>query len=371
MLEVELHKRFAGFQLEVSFHTEADLVVLFGPSGAGKSLTLQTIAGIVQPDTGYIGLDGQPLYDSARRLHLPPQRRRVGYVPQNYALFPHLSVAGNISFGLTGWARQLRRQRVMELLTLFNLEGLAHRRAHQLSGGQQQRVALARALAIQPRLFLLDEPFGALDVALRDTLRQELTQMQTRLGLTMLLVTHDLADVFAFGQHVIVYDNGRIIQHGPRDTIFFQPANRQVAELVRTQNILPAVVEGADCNTLWLRWQGRRIAASPQPLAPGTPVDLCIRPTQVLIVRPSRLQTRPRDTLLWGCIVRERMQAESFTLYVQLDHSHAAYDLEIVLPAYVYHRLGLATDKRILVELQRHVLHLMPHSGTANRGGQM
>jgi len=365
MLEVTLQKSFDGFRLEVAFAVNDGLVVLFGPSGSGKSLTLQAIAGTVQPDTGRIVLDGQPLYDSAHHLNLPPQQRHVGYVPQHYALFPHLTVAKNIGFGLIRLSRRARAQRVAELLDLCGIQGLEHRLPRQLSGGQQQRVALARALAWQPRLLLLDEPFAALDVALRDTLREELVQGQARWGIPTLIVTHDLADVFALGQRVIVYDGGRVLQQGTQDEVFFRPVSRRVAEFVRTGNILSAVVERVEAGTLWLRWQGYCLATAPLPLAPGTSVDLCIRPTQVLIVRPDRMTARPRENLLWGNIVGEVRHAEMYTLHLRLDDSAAEYDLEVVLPGYVYHRLGLETTRRILVELRRQALHVMPHRADA------
>jgi molybdate transport system ATP-binding protein len=360
MLDIRLQKSFDGFRLDVAFTVDDGLVVLFGPSGSGKSLTLQAIAGTLQPDAGRIVLDGQPLYDSARRLSVPPQRRHVGYVPQRYALFPHLTVAENIGFGLSRLPRRERAQRVAELLEPFGMQGFERRLPHQLSGGEQQRVALARALAVQPRLLLLDEPFAALDAVLRDALRQELVQVQARWGIRMLLVTHDLADVFALGQCVIVYDGGHVLQQGSRDEVFFRPVSRRVAEFVRTGNILPAVVERVEGETLWLRCQGHRLATAPLPLAPGTPVDLCIRPTQVLIVRPDRMTTRPRENLLWGHIVSEVRHAEMYTLHLQLDDSAAEYDLEIVLPGYVYHRLDLENTRRILVELKRQALHVIP-----------
>ena len=360
MLEVRLQKSFPGFRLDIDFTAAGGLIVLFGPSGSGKSLTLQALAGTVQPDAGRIVLDGRTLYDSVSRLDLPPQQRRVGYVPQHYALFPHLTVAQNIGFGLTRLSRQARAQRVGGLLDLCGIQGLEHRLPRQLSGGQQQRVALARALALQPQLLLLDEPFAALDAALRDTLREELVQGQARWGIPTLIVTHDLDDVFALGQRVIVYDGGHVLQQGTRDEVFFRPVSRRVAEFVRTGNILSAVVEHVEADTLWLHWQGHHLATVPLPLAPGTSVDLCIRPTQVLIVRPDRVTTRPRENLLWGHIVSEVRHAEMYTLHLQLDDSIAEYDLEVVLPGYVYHRLSLETTRRILVELKRQALHVIP-----------
>ena len=360
MLEVAIQKRLADFQLDVAFTTNHELAVLFGPSGAGKSLTLQAIAGTVTLDAGRIAIDSQSVYDSAQRVNLLPQQRRIGYVPQHYALFPHLTAGGNIGFGLLHRSRHEREQKVKELLALFDLQGLEHRRPRELSGGQQQRVALARALAVEPRLLLLDEPFAALDVALRESLRQELLQIQARTKITVLVVTHDLTDAFALGQRVIIYDAGQVIQQGTREEVFFHPATRRVAEFVGTGNILPAVVESVDEDTLWVRWQENLIAVAPKALAPGTPVYLCIRPTQILLVRSDRSAQRERENVLYGRIVNERMERETYTLHVQLDGSEAPYDLEITLPGYVYHRLLLDTEKRVMVELRRQVLHTIP-----------
>ena len=360
MLDVALRKRLGEFQLDAAFSAPRGLITLFGPSGSGKSLTLQSLAGTIQPDDGRIVLDGQAIFDSERGLNLSAQKRRVGYVPQHYALFPHLSVVDNVGFGLTRLATGARRQRVAELLDSFQLQALASRRPHQLSGGQQQRVALARALAVQPRLLLLDEPFAALDAGLRGTLREELAQVQRLWNISMLIVTHDLSDVFALGQRVVVYDHGRVIQQGTRDEVFFSPASKRVAEFVQTGNILPATVERVDGHTLWLRWGGRLLQATGRPMAPGAPVYACIRPTQILIVRPDRSAARERQNVLRGAVVRTDMHAETYTLHLRLDDSDAAYDLEIVLPGYVYHRLSVHATPTLMVELNPRDLHVIP-----------
>jgi molybdate transport system ATP-binding protein len=362
MLEVALTRRFSEFQLDVAFAAEHALVVLFGPSGSGKSLTLQAIAGIVEPEAGRIVVDDHVLFDHARRINTPPQARRIGYVPQHYALFPHLTVAHNIGFGLSGLSVAERAQRVAELIELFSLQGLERRRPQELSGGQQQRVALARAVAVRPRLLLLDEPFSALDAPLRVALRQELLFIQKQLDITILLVSHDLSDAFMLGQHLIVYDHGRIIQQGAREEIFFRPATRRAAEMVGTKNILPAVVEQADAPNLWVRWQGHRLAVTSTAFAPGAPVYLCIRPTQILIVRPDRFSERKRENLLIGRIVNVLMQAEMYTLQVHVQGGVAPYDLEILLPGYVYHRLALDHEKDIVMELRKEELHLIPRN---------
>lgn len=202
------------FALDVAFRSDAGRLVLFGPSGAGKSLTLRAIAGLLRPDRGHVTVAGRTLFDDFRGVDVPARDRQVGYVFQDYALFPHLTVAQNVAFGLRAGLRNPSRRRVPEAarqwLDAFEIHDLASRYPSQLSGGQRQRVALARALAPEPRLLLLDEPFAALDTALRGRLRDNLVALQERLGLQMLMITHDPADVEAVAQQVLELRDGRI-----------------------------------------------------------------------------------------------------------------------------------------------------------------
>ena len=209
VLEVAVHRRLPGFTLAVQFATAARRVVLVGPSGAGKTLTLRAIAGAFRPDSGRIAVDGHVWYDGAAGVWVPPQERSVGYVPQNFALFPHLDAAGNIAFGLERPRSDESRRRVAQMIDLLQLNGLEHRRPAELSGGQQQRVALARALARQPRILLLDEPFAALDAGLRRRLRRTLLELQEALGFRLLLVTHDLDDARALAEETFRLEAGR------------------------------------------------------------------------------------------------------------------------------------------------------------------
>ncbi|MBE3591061.1 MAG: ATP-binding cassette domain-containing protein [Firmicutes bacterium] len=214
MLEVSLSKRFRGFTLDVAFVARAPVSALLGPSGAGKSLTLKAIAGAYRPDAGRIVLDGEVLFDAATGIERAPQERRVGYVPQDYALFPHLDLFHNVAFGLPDRRSPAARRRVMEMLALVGLEGLERRRPHELSGGQQQRAALARALIVRPATLLLDEPFAALDAPLRAGLRARLRELQKALGFRVLLVTHDPEDVAALAEEVFHLEHGRLVAAG-------------------------------------------------------------------------------------------------------------------------------------------------------------
>ncbi|CAB3719209.1 Sulfate/thiosulfate import ATP-binding protein CysA [Paraburkholderia phenoliruptrix] len=220
-LNVDIRKTLESaerrFTLEVAFNASTQRVVLFGPSGAGKSLTLQAVAGLLRPDEGTIALHGQTLFDSSRGIDLKPQARHVAYLFQDYALFPHLNVRQNIGFGLQrGWLNPRARNRVAEVdywLDALEMRSVAGHYPAQLSGGQKQRVALARALVARPQLLLLDEPFSALDSHLRQRMRQELSELQTRLDIPMVLITHDPDDVAAFGDQIVQISDGRVREH--------------------------------------------------------------------------------------------------------------------------------------------------------------
>jgi putative spermidine/putrescine transport system ATP-binding protein len=217
-----------------------ETLVLLGPSGCGKTTMLRIIAGLETPDEG-----GRVLFDGNDMTNVPIEKRNVGMVFQSYALFPNMSVADNIGYGLKirSVPKQERDARVAELVALTNITGLENRRIDQLSGGQRQRVALARAVAIRPGILLLDEPLTALDAALRERLRSELNRLLRALGITAIYVTHDQSEAMELGDRIVVMSKGRIAQVGtPRD-IYFTPCNRFVAEFIGAANIIESPVQ--------------------------------------------------------------------------------------------------------------------------------
>jgi molybdenum ABC transporter molybdate-binding protein len=234
MLRLELNKELRYFNVDISQQIGAETLVLIGHSGCGKSTTLKMLAGLMSPDKGKIEVNHHVLFDSQQKIDLPPEERNIGFVFQNYALFPHLTVTENIAYGISKLPMEEKDKRIQETLAFLGIEDLAHSKPAMLSGGEQQRVALARALVTQPKLLLLDEPLSALDVSTRSHVRTELKQLLKKLSIPTIIVTHDYEDARVLADRVAVMDQGKVIQSGvPREVAQF-PANHFVAEFTGT-----------------------------------------------------------------------------------------------------------------------------------------
>ena len=263
--------------------TRGEILTLLGPSGSGKTTLLNLIAGFLAPDAGSIHIDGQPVTD------VPPYKREIGLLFQNYALFPHMNVAANVGYGLKmrGVAKAEIQRRVGEVLALVRLTGYESRKPRQLSGGQQQRVALARALAISPKVLLLDEPFSALDKNLRASMQLELKDIQRRLGVTTVFVTHDQSEALSLSDRIVVLSDGRIRQTGTPDAIYRRPADRFVAGFVGDVNVFRAEFQRAELDMAAVKLGAMTCRVPLQPLrnvSPAAPVDLFLRPEQLCLV---------------------------------------------------------------------------------------
>ena len=235
---VDIEKDFGSFRLKAKFEAGNETLALLGASGCGKSMTLRCIAGIVTPDRGKIILDGVTLFDSEKKINLPPQKRHTGLMFQNYALFPNMTVLQNIKAGAKREKdSKIREDMIQSTLEQFDLKDLADRYPHQLSGGQQQRVALARILVSNPGILLLDEPFSALDSHLRFKLEQEVRRVIKQFGKTVLLVSHDRDEVYRMSDSIAIMDDGEIQVIGPRSGVFENPGTRKAAILTGCKNI--------------------------------------------------------------------------------------------------------------------------------------
>jgi molybdate transport system ATP-binding protein len=235
-LEVYIQKRFKEFKLDVSFSNTSNCMGILGASGCGKSMTLKCIAGIENPDEGRIVLNGKVLYDSEKKINIPPQKRNVGYMFQSYALFPMMTIKENIAVGIKGNREQKENETCVQI-EKFHLEGLENRYPCQLSGGQQQRVALARIMAYSPQIIMLDEPFSALDSFLKDTLQLDLLETLKDYRGDVLMVSHNRDEIFKFCDTLSVMDNGQVEAQGRTRDIFKNPVNMISARLTGCKNI--------------------------------------------------------------------------------------------------------------------------------------
>ena len=250
-------------------------VCLLGPSGCGKTTLLRLIAGLESLDHGEVVFNGRPIQD------IPPHQRNFGMVFQSLALFPHLTVAQNVAYALKirGQNAAQRNARVNSLLELVHLPDVGNRRISQLSGGQRQRIAIARALAIEPELFLLDEPLSALDAKLREAMQIELRQLQRQLGITTIVVTHDQREAMTMADHVVIMQEGKVLQSGPPLDIYRKPVNSFVADFIGSSNIIPCTVAGD--NQVEAMDNIITVAELPAELRKGDAAVLCIRPEDI------------------------------------------------------------------------------------------
>lgn len=296
MLRFEAVLHLGSFLLDVAFSTDHRRVVLFGPSGAGKSLTLQCVAGFAVPERGHIEVDGTVLFDSARRVNVPPWRRRVGMVLQSYTLFPHLTVAQNVAYGLAPVWKGREPVRVATLLAAVGLEGYADRMPSQLSGGQRQRVALAQALASDPRILVLDEPFSAVDTPVRERLRRDLLELLDAFRVPLLFVTHDFGEAYLLGETIVILASGRVAQIGAPDEIARRPRTATVARLVGAANVLDGEVLDAGDGRVVLQVGPLTLRTRGPALSRGARVPVCVRPEDVQVLPAGGEEPQARVT---------------------------------------------------------------------------
>lgn len=364
MLKLDIELQVGDFRLDVNLEAGHELISLFGYSGSGKTLTLETIVGLRRPDRGHIVVDGNSLFDSTKNINVPTHRRGIGYLIQDGALFPHLTVAQNIAFGLRRSSRPEGQARVRELLDLLELSGFGGRYPATLSGGQKQRVALARALAPKPRILLLDEPFAALDAATRETLRRELFKLQKELDLTILFVTHELSEAFSLGEKIAVFDRGTILQSDSNQAIYQSPNSRGVALLTGTANVFDGVVEENLESGLQIRTREFSVFTNRYPFSKGDRVQVCIRPESVLLIRQDRPPTEAgRENNISGTVIDQTARGSLYTLLFRVDDSEEQTDptiLQIELPAHVYGVMRVEEKRKWTVSLRRDSLHVIP-----------
>lgn len=366
-LEAHVCKRIAtasDFALDVDFHAAPGFTIVFGASGAGKTTLLDCIAGLIEPDSGRIAIGDQILFDAAARIHLPVEKCNIGYVFQDLALFPHLTVEENVEYGLSHLPPAERNQRTAAILAAFRVPHLARTRPGKISGGERQRVALARALVTDPVVLLLDEPLAALDAATKSRIMDDLRAWNEAHRIPILYVTHSREEVFALGESALVLDHGRILAEGTPHEVLSAPRQETVAHLAGFENILDATVESlhADRGTMTcLLYQSESGAqAKPVPLETplvraevGSTLRVGIRAGDILlaIIPPVGLSAR---NVIPGAVISIERRDVMISARV-----NCGVELEVHLTLAARESLCLEPGREVWLVIKTHSCHLM------------
>jgi len=367
-LDVRLQKRLAGQSyerepkdsvLDVEIRAAPGFTILFGASGAGKTTLLDCIAGLVTPDAGRIAIGDRVLFDRAEQVDLPPAKRRIGYVFQDLALFPHMTAEQNVEYGLAALSRSERRELSAAILKALRIDSLAQRKPRQISGGERQRVALARTLVTNPAVLLLDEPLAALDAPTKARILDDLRAWNQNHGIPILYVTHSREEVFALGERAIVLDGGRILAQGTPHDVLNAPRQEFIAQLAGVENIFDAIVESlhADRGTMTCRLQGRGASVLLEtPLVRadvGSPLRVGIRAGDILlaIAPPVGLSAR---NVIRGRIVALQQHDVIITARVE-----CGVEMQVHLTLAARDALELQPGREVWLVIKTHSCHLM------------
>ena len=361
-LEVVI-KQFEPIKIDVDLSCqESDVLAIVGPSGSGKTTLLRCIAGLHKPKNGVISFAGKYWFDGKKRIHLLPQQRQNGFVFQDFALFPHLTVLDNIQLAMP----VSNKARAHQLLARVHLKGLENRKPETLSGGQKQRVALARALSIDPQILLLDEPFSAVDQVTRRKLRLEMLQLTRQLAVPIILVTHDLDEACLLANKMIVLHKGVALQSGKPQEILKKPANATVARLVDVKNLFHGTVIKYD-GMSFLQWEAETLRLPENQFKPGTRVNWCIRSADILLHSRIRPSGGVKENPLTVTIKELMLVGGVFNLMVSLSSSQVLLYMD--LPPHVVERNHLKIGETINISIPERAIHLMPMTITDLAGG--
>lgn len=360
-LSLQLRKRFQtsdhSFELNVDLEIPSGITILFGPSGAGKTSILDCIAGLTAPDSGRIVLRDYVLFDCVNRINVPPQKRRVGYVFQDLALFPHLTVEKNVHYGLASLPALERRKRSRQILESFHVADLRHRKPSQISGGERQRVALARALVTEPAVLLLDEPLAALDAAIKSKIVDDLRAWNESHQIPILYVTHSREEVFALGERVIVLQNGKVIAQGTPHEVMTAPRQETIAVLAGFENIFDAHVTAIheDRGTMTCLIAGSNVQLE-TPLVradTGSALRVGIRAGDILLasIEPSGLSARN--------VIPGRVMSLAQRDVIVVAKVNCGIEVEVHLTLAARDSLQLQPGREVWLVIKTHSCHLM------------
>ncbi|HKW36157.1 MAG TPA: molybdenum ABC transporter ATP-binding protein [Candidatus Acidoferrum sp.] len=346
-----------SFVLDVSFDAPPGITILFGPSGAGKSTLLDCLAGLTRPNAGKIAIGGNVLFDTAMQINIPPQKRRIAYVFQSLALFPHLTVEQNVAYGLGGITEQDRLARVEEILQAFRIANLRNQKPSQISGGEKQRTALARSLVTEPELLLLDEPLTGLDAELKAAIVEDLRAWNSAKRIPILYVTHSREEVDALGERVIAIDHGRVVSHGAPMEVLDAPRRKRLAQAAGFENLLSTtVLDLREPDGVMRVRLGESACEIEVPLAhasAGDRVQIAIRAGDILLA-----SERPH-----GLSARNVLEGRILSLEQRGAMCIARVDCGVTLVVHVtpgaVRSLELVAEKQVWLVLKTHSCHLV------------
>lgn len=346
MIDVNVQKKLKNIHIDLSFNFDQNRVVIFGRSGSGKSTLLKIIAGFFNPSKGRIIINGVTFFDKEKNIHLPIHERNVGYLPQSYTLFPNLSVKNNILYGPKAHRLPYDSAKLNRITERLEIKSFLEKSPSRLSGGQQQRVALARVLMIQPRILLLDEPFGALDVELRESLRELVSEICDDYNIPALFVTHDLEEAFTFGDGLVMVDNGCAMESGDLARVYEKPQFVESASMLGFMNIWP--ISQWDQQELILE-SGQRLVLSEKIRV--KPDYACIRNGQVMILRDDRPVNKSlKENVFQGNITLIRHRGNYCYLMFK---DESGFTLHISIPNHAFEKLNIKKGRKVSVSLKK------------------
>ncbi|TYB32803.1 MAG: ATP-binding cassette domain-containing protein [Flexistipes sinusarabici] len=347
MFEIDVTKRLKGIAFNFKFSADSNRIVLFGPSGAGKSSIIKMIAGFFSPDKGHIKLNSKIFFDSGSKINIPVNTRKVGYLPQEYTLFPHLNVKENIQYGLNFSDKSNPGYSIGEIAEKLGISEKLDSSVQKLSGGQRQRVALARILVLKPSILLLDEPFSALDSSTAESLRELVADISDELNIPSIFITHNLSDAYMFAKDLVLVEDGKIVEFGKKEELYSKPAHTESARLMGFKNIWNAYHISGNrvlCDKGYeftLDKENKREDAT----------HICIRPENVMIIRPDHdIKSSLKENIVTGRINRMKNAGKDYFISIISDNGLA---IHTVAPVHACERMDLGINKKASVSLKQ------------------
>lgn len=347
MFEIDVTKKLKGVDFNFKFSADSNRIVLFGPSGAGKSSIIKMIAGFFSPDKGHIKLNDKIFFHSCKKINMPVNTRKVGYIPQEYTLFPHLNVKENIQYGLKFYDKSKPGYSIGEIAGKLGISDKLNSSIQKLSGGQRQRVALARILVLKPSILLLDEPFSALDSSTAETLRELVADISDELNIPSIFITHNLSDAYLFAKDLVLVEDGKIVEFGKKEGLYSKPSRTESARLMGFKNI----------------WNAYHISGSRVLCDKGyeftfdrvnkkeDSTHICIRPENVMIIRPDHdIKSSLKENIVTGRINRMKNAGKDYFIRIVSDNG---LDIHSVVPVHACEKMNLCINKKVSVSLKQ------------------